>query len=628
MFKDKKFKVKYTTDKRGRPVNHSSTEDLKRYYDLTSESESDTSDGGDNEAPEKLVKGPKDENNEIGTKHKSNKLVPDKIKGKLKDLNVDYARGEGKLCSESSSDDDDTDEENEEDEQLDHRWGELDADAEQTEKATSRLAACNMDWDRIRAVDLMVLFNSFLPSGGVVKSVAIYPSEFGKTRMKEEEVKGPVELVESKVEESEDENEEGSNFHMEKLRQYQLNRLKYYYAVITFDNSDTANKIYTECDCMEYESSAIKLDLRFIPDDMEFEDEPKEICDRLPELNRYQPRFFTNTALQQAKVNLTWDETNPDRIEVVEKISSGKIDDISEVDLQNYLASSSESDAESEDENEKSRTDEEDTNPVDKYKALLKEIEEKETAEKDKVEMEISWGIDLKEKTEKLAKEKLAKTEEKTPFQQYLDKRKQKKKEKRNKRKENAEKNSDDSDSDMPSDIDMNDPYFADEFNKTEFKKPKSKKRQASVSEEEDEQRKAELELLLMNDDDHNKKHFSLKKIQDNENDSKNKKKRRKKGADEEKGNSDDFKVNIEDPRFSAIFTSHHYNIDPTDPHYKKTKGMETLMNEKIKRREGNTEQQIRAKKPQNDGTSKNAELRALVKSIKRKAENSLQSKK
>ncbi len=51
MFHDKRFKVKYTVDKRGRPINHTSTEDLKRFYKL--------SDSEDEEEEEEDVKSKK-----------------------------------------------------------------------------------------------------------------------------------------------------------------------------------------------------------------------------------------------------------------------------------------------------------------------------------------------------------------------------------------------------------------------------------------------------------------------------------------------------------------------------------------------------------------------------------------
>lgn len=43
MFSDEKFTVKYTIDKRGRPFNRTNTEDLKKYYDLSSSEDEDAS---------------------------------------------------------------------------------------------------------------------------------------------------------------------------------------------------------------------------------------------------------------------------------------------------------------------------------------------------------------------------------------------------------------------------------------------------------------------------------------------------------------------------------------------------------------------------------------------------------
>lgn len=652
MFKDEKFKVKYTVDKRGRPVNETSTENLRKYYEVDESEGSSSSDEGDEEktenekhddsgdssTPGRFVKRPQsdDEKDEKEPTFLNDKLVrgklDKKVKNRLLDLDIDYARGEGVILTDSSSDEESSAEE--EDSDLEHEWGELDADAETTDESTKRIAICNMDWDNIKATDLMVLLNSFLPVGGVIKKITIYPSEYGLERMKEEEVRGPIELTEDKLDDSSGEgNEEGSSYHMEKLRRYQLNRLKYFYAVVECDSVSTADKLYSECDGMEYESSATRLDMRFIPDDVTFDQEPREECTKLPDLTKYKPRLFTTTALQQAKVELTWDATNPNRTETIKSALDGKIDDL---DLKDYLASSSESEEENQVEDE-AKSDQDDEDPILKYKKLLEDIEKKDEKKSNKdMEMEISWGIGIKDKAEELVKKKMnSETKNLTPFEKLVQKRKEKKKLKKLKNKEKKDaKEDEDSDSDggsmsddVPSDVDMNDPYFAEEFNKPEFKKPKPEsktKKQKKGDDDsdvdpEDEKKRAELELLLADDD--GKAHFSLKKTQESESSKKSRRKKKlKEKMNEQKQSLPEFEINVNDDRFSALYNSHHYNIDPSDPNFKKTKNMEKLIQEKLKRRPADTPPEAQPSKK----SKEDVELSILVKNVKRKTKDAL----
>jgi len=100
--------------------------------------------------------------------------------------------------SESSSEEEDS--EASEEELEDVEIVELDEEAEIPEdqanavpmgEISSRIACVNLDWDNIRAEDLMAVAASFAPPAGRVLSVTVYPSEFGRERMEREEIEGP-----------------------------------------------------------------------------------------------------------------------------------------------------------------------------------------------------------------------------------------------------------------------------------------------------------------------------------------------------------------------------------------------------------------------------------------------------
>lgn len=53
---------------------------------------------------------------------------------------------------------------------------------------------------------------------------------------------------------------------------------RYYYGVVECDSSATADYLYNACDGLEVERSSNVLDLRFIPDSMEFKHEPRDFA--------------------------------------------------------------------------------------------------------------------------------------------------------------------------------------------------------------------------------------------------------------------------------------------------------------------------------------------------------------
>lgn len=598
---------------------------------LEEDSESASETGGDEESEDGITgidRASADEDDDVDDAGSGEEEDEDSEDGDESDSGPDLARGKGNIETSSEDEEDMTDLLPEES-GFEHAWRELDKDAPRTDEITRRLAVCNMDWDRLKAKDLLALFNSFKPKGGVIFSVKIYPSEFGKERMKEEQVQGPVELL--SIPEDAPEKDWTSR---EKLRDYQFKRLKYYYAVVDCDSLETASKIYEDCDGLEFESSCSFIDLRFIPDDITFDDEPKDIASEV-DLTAYKPKYFTSAAMGTSTVEITWDETDHERITTLNR--KFKKEELLDMDFQAYLASSSEDEEEIEEEQKDNvgvnveedgktkKSQKDDEEQIAKYRQLLQVIQEKEKKGKENdMEMEIKWVPGLKESAEEMVKNKLEGKDKLTPWEQFLEKKKEKKRLKK-KQKALAEEASED---ELPSDVDLNDPYFAEEVKKIGVRKKSMKSAKDGMSPEEEteiERQRAEMSLLMMDEEEESKKHFNYDKIVEHQNLSKKKKKQlmKKKELLE-----DDFEVNIKDTRFQAMYTSHLFNLDPSDPNFKKTKAMEKILEEKARQREQKEQELTQAIKKKESEIQKESQKRSidpalsiLIKSVKSKTE-------
>ena len=265
---------------------------------------------------------------------------------------------------------------------------------------------------------------------------------------------------------------------------------------------------------------------------------------------------------------------------------------------------------ESDDDNE----DDKEEDSIAKYRSLLLGINEAEEKRNDK-DLEVSWIP--QEEEEQQEQENAA---ELTPWEKYLKMKKDKKKMKKMK---NAEENAED----IPDDVDLTDPFFADEFPDGKGSKKKNKKkRKARIEEDEPAENNADLELLVMDSEDESK-HFNFKTIVEEETKSKAKKKKwksRKKEKNEPATKEDYFDVDVNDDRFSAIFSRAEFNIDPSEQNFKKTKGMEKLIVEKQKRiQTGSIPEAPKPKKSKLD-----PEISASLKSVKNKWEKNARKKK
>lgn len=588
---DKNKKKKAHVDKYGRKLTSENAKEKKDFEKYYSKEEENVSDVSDKEVTQAF----------------------DRARGEVPS---DYVSSSDEQDDSSSSDGfsemEDYDSDVESDNEELSIPGQITEDSEGTDP-TAVLACVNMDWDNLKAIDLMMTFQSFVPKGGKILSLKIYPSEFGKERMAREEVEGPPkELFQSSkkhknnsrddsdsdidIKDLYEEGDAEEDFDSKALRRYQLERLRYYYAIVRCDSAMSAKKIYDECDKTEYESTANMFDLRYVPDDMEFdESDIKDECAELPKNFKYNPLDFTTDALQHSKVKLTWDETPKDRLELSKKAFSRK--ELDDMDYQAYLASDSEVESGAENEKEDDK--------INKMKQLVgnfgrsAKIDSDDSADGE-VDMEITFNPALSENSSAQSLNKKSDVSEETSIDKLRRKEQERKKKRKEKIKQLKKQQSDDI--------------------REKIKGSKTEEAPANGSSEKD------LKKLLSSGEDtidgisniNGNAHFNMNRLIKSEKEKSKKSRYQNQKAIME----DDFKPEV-DSRFSEVFEDHDFAIDPTNAEYRDTKAMKEIVKQsqqknKSNKKNGKTNNKQNGKKRSAE-ESTNTELSALVKNVKKK---------
>lgn len=297
-------------------------------------------------------------------------------------------------------------------------------------RATPRLAVLGLDWSCTRAVDVLASLSCFCAPGSRIVSVEVHPSKFGLARLQQEATLGPQVLSaldmkvvhdaarqrvnnadggsdehredEPQQDEHEDDEEEEQNDEEDKqwreqlaLRKYEEERLKYYYAVVQFDDAKSADAVYKQCDGVEYAQTGLEFDLRFIPNEMSIDTTPRERADAIPD--GYQPARVEASSLNTSRVKLSWDADDARRV-VLRRGALGRREQ-DEQNLRAYLAGGESDDSQQMSDAEVER----------KKRALLggvEELELEQEQEQDDMNMEISFEPGMFEKGEHIVKRK------------------------------------------------------------------------------------------------------------------------------------------------------------------------------------------------------------------------------
>eukprot|EP00762_Andalucia_godoyi_P006223 ANDGO_01678.mRNA.1 Pre-rRNA-processing protein esf1 len=489
------------------------------------------------------------------------------------------SQGSSESSHESSDSDDPLDDVEFEDDSYAVLYGDL---VVKKNCETRRLAVENLDWENMSARDIHVILESFVPSTGHVLRVSVYPSDFGEKMMELEARKGPqlgVSAAAADLADGADENEVDQTA----LRKYEVQKLRYYYAIAECDSVETGSKIYDECDGLEVEASSNVLDLRFVPDDVKFnKKKPRDVSvyDDLREMDpsKYKAPKFATKALQSSKVELTWERTDPKRTAVMTEAVRRKWSKEKEIedDLNAFIGSGSDDDDDDDDGGQSANDSDSSSNSSSnsdsdsdsgsaaggrkktrkaKYRDLIKALD-KEAAQEDKMgDMQVTFQSGLKDVGDRLAKKMVDKEKKaaESTWETYLRE--------RNEKKKGAKKQ-------------------AKEFKKGARKSDLLSSSDASGSDNDDD----DLDMEDFEEIEEQNRLKNAAKSKSSSKKDKNKKSSKKRGAmDEDDDDEEEAReravlakpLNAADERFAGLIHDPDFAMDPTAPQFKKMKKSE-----------------------------------------------------